>query len=105
MTDSLYRAYYPEKRADMIGTMEQLLEKINYPTDALENNISGTVLVEYTIDKDGNVRDPMVAEGLGYGLDEEAIRIISQAKFKNYLDRDIERRSPILFELPENIED
>lgn len=99
VTDSLYRAFYPEVRAEMVGTFEQLLEKIQYPEAALENNITGKVLVQYTIDVNGNVKDAVVVDGIGYGCDEEALRVINLAKFKNYMNQDIERRSRVPFEI------
>lgn len=98
-TDSLIRKYYPEKRADLIGTFDELLSKINYPPEALKNNISGKVLVEYTITSKGDTKNIIVVDGIGYGCDEEAKRIISIAKYKNYLNRDTERRTRIPFEI------
>lgn len=97
--DSLIRIYYPEKRADLIGTFDELLSNINYPPEALKNNISGKVLVEYIITPEGNTKNILVVDGIGYGCDEEAQRIISIAKYKNYLSRDIERRTRIPFEI------
>lgn len=98
-SDSLIRVYFPEIRADLIGTFEELLSKIKYPKAALENNISGKVLVQYTITAEGNTKNIMVIEGIGYGCDEEAKRIIHEAKFKNHLNRDTERRTRIPFEI------
>jgi TonB family protein len=99
VTDSLYRAFYPKVKAEMIGTFEQLLEKIQYPEAALENKIAGKVLVQYTIDANGNVKNAVVVDGIGYGCDEEALRVISLAKFKNYRNQDVERRSSVPFEI------
>ncbi len=99
LSDSLIKVYFPEKRADLIGTFEELLSKIKYPKAALENNISGKVLVQYTITAEGNTKNIMVIEGIGYGCDEEAKRIIHEAKFKNYLNQDTERRTRIPFEI------
>ncbi|MHA6247425.1 energy transducer TonB [Pontibacter sp. CAU 1760] len=65
----------------------------------MENNITGKVLVQYTIDANGNVKDAVVVEGIGYGCDEEALRVIKLAKFKNYMNQDIERRSRVPFEI------
>ncbi|WP_170110255.1 energy transducer TonB [Flavilitoribacter nigricans] len=97
VTDSLYHAYYPEVRAELIGTFDELLARIEYPEEALKNDISGKVLVEYTIDKDGSTKDIMVADGIGYGCDEEAKRIISLARYKNFMGQDIQRRTRIPF--------
>lgn len=103
VTDSLYRVFYPEVRAEMVGTFEELLEKIQYPEAALKNNITGKVLVQYTIDAKGNVKDAVVVDGIGYGCDEEALRVINLARFKNYMNQDIERRSRVPFEIKSEI--
>lgn len=101
-SDSLLKTFFPEKRADLIGTFDELVSKINYPTEALKNNISGKVLVEYKITPNGDTKDIIVLDGIGYGCDEEAKRIISIAKYRNYLNQDIERRTRIPFEIETN---
>ncbi|GAB3920807.1 TonB family protein [Mucilaginibacter myungsuensis] len=47
----------------------------NYPAKALENGISGKVSLYFTVEKDGSLTDIKIARGLGYGCDEEAIRL------------------------------
>ena len=51
--------------------------KFHYPTFAIEHNVSGTVFVQFSIDKEGNPKI-MDTKGPEYGmvLEEEAIRII-----------------------------
>ncbi len=54
----------------------------NYPPVAHSKGIEGAVKVRALIDKDGLVKQVRVVSGLGYGLDEEARRAVSQMKFK-----------------------
>ena len=42
---------------------------------AAENNIQGKVLVSFTVEKDGSLTDLKVERKLGYGTDEEAMRV------------------------------
>ena len=49
---------------------------IIYPEEALTNNIKGQVIVEFTITEDGSTTDFKVIKGLGYGCDEEAVRVL-----------------------------
>jgi periplasmic protein TonB len=49
---------------------------IKYPEEALKNNIKGQVIVEFTITVDGSTTDFKIVKGLGYGCDEEAIRVL-----------------------------
>lgn len=54
---------------------------LRYPEAALEAKIEGTVIVEYDIDYRGNVVETRLLQGLGFGCDEEAIRIVRLLKF------------------------
>ena len=51
---------------------------LNYPDEALANEISGIVKLEVTIEKDGNIGQINVAKSLGFGCDEEAIRLVRE---------------------------
>jgi TonB family protein len=53
-------------------------ENAQYPFLALKDKIEGTVYVQFTIDKDGNVRDIKVLRGLGNILDKVSVYIISK---------------------------
>ncbi len=55
---------------------------LKYPLDALENKIEGTVLVRYDIDYKGSVTGAKVLKGIGYGCDEEAMRVVKLLKFE-----------------------
>lgn len=50
--------------------------KSHYTDEAKKANISGTVHLTFIVETDGKLTDIAVTEGLGYGLDEEAIRVI-----------------------------
>ena len=54
---------------------------LRYPAMANDNNIQGTVNVSFTIEKDGSLTD-VKSEGrkLGYGMEEEAIRVLKLSK-------------------------
>ncbi|MDX1910006.1 MAG: TonB family protein [Saprospiraceae bacterium] len=54
---------------------------LRYPTEALEAGVEGTVLIEYDINYLGLVVATRVLQGLGYGCDEEACRVVSMLKF------------------------
>ena len=52
---------------------------IVYPELAIENGIQGRVTVQFTIDKDGSVKDVKVLRGADSTLDKEAVRVISSS--------------------------
>jgi len=54
-----------------------LSHNLKYPEDALKLKISGKVYVSFIIEKNGAITNVQVVQGgLGYGLEEEAIRVI-----------------------------
>ena len=52
------------------------LEHINYPAAARANNVSGKVLVNATINEDGSLSNPVVAQSLSPECDAEALRVV-----------------------------
>ena len=52
---------------------------IEYPEIAKENGIQGRVTVQFTIDKDGSVKDVKVLRGVDSSLDKEAVRVIQKS--------------------------
>ena len=49
---------------------------LRYPNSARQNNIKGEVELLLTISEDGTIKTIVVINSLGYGCDEEAIRLI-----------------------------
>jgi periplasmic protein TonB len=51
---------------------------LEYPADAIDHNIEGTVKVQFAIDEQGNVSNARtIGNKLGYGLEEEAVKLVS----------------------------
>jgi TonB family protein len=62
-----------------IGALgEYLSSHLKYPAKAIKNNIQGTVIVEFVVDKDGSVSDIKVIKSVDLLLDEEAVRVIKK---------------------------
>ena len=51
-------------------------ENIKFPAEAKENNVHGKLMLSVVVEKDGSLSDIRIKKGLGYGLDEEIVRII-----------------------------
>jgi len=56
---------------------EYIAEYLIYPANAKYNNIKGTVYISFIINKEGKPESVFVTKGIGYGCDEEAVRLIS----------------------------
>ena len=52
-------------------------ENIVYPQEAIDGNISGKVILQFTVNKEGEVKDVQVLRGVNELLDNEAVRVVS----------------------------
>ncbi len=59
-----------------------IYDHLRYPESAVEVKAQGVVLVEYDIDKNGNVVATRVLQSVGHGCDEEACRVVKLLKFE-----------------------
>jgi TonB family protein len=74
---------------------------LKYPKKARNNEIEGKVFVQFMIDKEGNVTRAKVLKGIGYGCDEEALRVVNKMpKWKPGTQRG--KPVPVMFTLPFN---
>jgi protein TonB len=55
-----------------------LQEHIVYPPKALSMGIQGRVYLKFVVEKDGSVTDIRIAKGIGFGLNEEALRVVNK---------------------------
>lgn len=59
------------------GAWGRFMQKtLKYPSAAQRANVGGRVLVSFVVNTDGSVQDIQILKGVGFGCDEEAIRII-----------------------------
>jgi len=56
--------------------LKWLKGEIQYPEEAKNQGIEGTVMVEFTVNADGTLSNFNIIQSLGYGCDEEAIRVL-----------------------------
>ncbi|RZM29625.1 MAG: TonB family protein [Pedobacter sp.] len=51
-------------------------KNIKYPTEAMQNNVQGRVILSFTVEKNGELTNIQVDRKAGSGLDEEAVRVL-----------------------------
>jgi len=74
---------YPEFPGGDKALREFILNNLNYPEIARKTGITGTVYVQFVVEKDGSISDVKVVRGIGGGCDEEAVRVVkSMPKWK-----------------------
>jgi protein TonB len=74
---------YPEFPGGEKALYEYIKNNIRYPEVARTSGITGTVYVQFVVEKDGSISDVKVLRGIGGGCDEEAVRVVkSMPKWK-----------------------
>ena len=66
----------PEFPGGMSECMKFLGKNIKYPTISQENGVQGRVIVQFVVNRDGSIVDPVVVRGVDPYLDKEALRVI-----------------------------
>jgi periplasmic protein TonB len=94
----------PEFPGGEAGLFKYIQENVKYPAIARENQVTGTVYVDFVVDKEGKVTNVKLRRGIGAGCDEEAIRVIkSLPKYKpgrqNGRPQQVQFTVPIRFNL------
>ncbi len=87
--------------------LRYLNKNLRYPDDALNNEIQGAVVVQFIVDRDGNVSDVEAISGPEQGgLREEAIRVIKKSgkwtpAIQNGRFVKSYKRQPVIFQIGE----
>jgi len=71
-------AVMPEFPGGQKALMEFLAKKIQYPTIVQGDMCTGRTIVQFIVDKEGNIVKPKVVRGVDPYLDKEALRVINQ---------------------------
>ena len=53
-----------------------IADNLDYPKDAMESGIEGRVFVKIIVEPNGSISNAKIIRGLGYGCDEEAVRVV-----------------------------
>ena len=94
----------PEYPGGMSAMMEFIGKNIKYPVAAQKAKIQGRVVIQFIVDKEGNIICPRVIRGADPLLDAEAIRLTTiMPKWKPGMQRgqavNVKYTVPIMFRL------
>lgn len=89
----------PEFAGGQAALLRYLQKNLRYPATALAAQAEGRVFLSFVVQADGTIADVTILKGLGYGLDEEARRVVRQmpAWTPGYQSK---RAVPVRFTLP-----
>jgi TonB family protein len=72
----------PNYPGGKVALDEFIKQHLQYPDEALRNKVEGTVSVEHDVDIFGNVIEARIKHGIGYGCNEEALRLVKLLKYE-----------------------
>jgi len=58
--------------------MKFLATHLQYPEDALRNQVTGKVYIGFVVEKDGSISHVKALKGIGHGCDKEAMQVVAQ---------------------------
>lgn len=68
----------PQFKGGMPALQVFVSKNIKLPQEARNNHVNGEVVVHFIIEKDGTISNVSVGKGIGYGCDEEAVRVVKK---------------------------
>ena len=87
---------------ELVGSIDSLNAALRYTPEALDADVEGRVFVQVRLEPGGTVTKVKVVRGVGYSLDEEAMRVARDVEFKWSEDADpVLMTFPLTFRLPE----
>lgn len=78
-----------EVMPEIIGGLQELHKKINYPDFAKRAGMEGKVFVLAFINENGDVDDVKIIKGIGGGCEEEVVKAVKKSKFKPAINKGI----------------
>lgn len=92
-----------EEMPQMVGGQMALYEKLRYPETARRAGIEGRVIIQFIVNKEGEVVNPAVVRSAGGGLDEAALEALKSVSFTPGTQRgelvDVQMTLPVVFRL------
>ena len=95
------KAIYPGGK---LAIQEFIKKNLSYPKEALKKQIEGDVIAKYKVNSLGKIDNIKIIKGIGYGCENEAIRIINKLKYPKLLNKKFRvttsKKITIRFRLP-----
>ena len=73
-----YVEIFPSFPGGEVAMQKFIADNIYYPTIAVESGIQGVVVVQFVVNPEGRIIDPVVVRDIGGGCGEEAIKVVKK---------------------------
>lgn len=75
-------------------------KNLKYPSEAIENKVQGDVMVTYEVDDNGMIHHVSLKHGIGFGCDQEAIRLVKMLNFPKTKNHGVRVKSKFTTKIP-----
>ena len=93
-----------DDQPELVGGMKALQRSVSYPQMARQAGIEGRVIVQFVVDKEGDVTAPKITRGVHDVLNEAALKAVKQQDFRpGQQDGEpvkVQMSLPVTFRLP-----
>ena len=79
---------------------DYIIRNINFTDTAISKKIEGVITVSFDVIPDSTLTDIAVLKGLGYGIDEEVVRLLKPLKFAPGLTNGMKVKQTSIISLP-----
>ena len=90
----------PEFEGGTSVLMKFIAQNINYPYAAKEAGKEGIVHVSFVVNETGNIENVSILRGIGFGCDEEVVRVISKIPRWKKVGKNSGRAVKVRFNVP-----
>lgn len=90
-------AHYPDGDQKLV---EHIFHYLDYSEEARKNKIQGQVTVSFKVQPDGSLTDVQVLKGVGYGIDEELVKILRDLKFAPSIQNGVKIATTLIMNFP-----
>ena len=96
---------FPSYPGGIQGLYKDIMNKLDYPRNAIKEGISGRVVVRFVVEKDGTVDKVQVVKSVDKLLDQEAVWLVKHLRpwvpgYKNDKPVSVDYNLPVSFTLP-----
>ncbi len=85
-TGKIYEQSQVDKKAEYEGGRKQLIQflstNLEYPAEAVQQNIQGRVIVKFVVEDNGTISNFVTLKDIGAGCADEIIRVLQKTQAK-----------------------
>ncbi len=90
----------PEFKGGEKALFKYFSDSLHYSNEAISKKIAGEVMVSFDIMPDSNLTNIKIFSGVGYGVDEEVVKLFKKIKFGPSIQNGVTLRMNMIISIP-----